>query len=456
MSETPFKRLVEPFYLDRINIPRYKSALANKFLPSARLVATTLHQARPTQSEYSQLFTYFAQALSRDLGLVASILNPDGTYKTCDCTTKDEDCFNIDIPQSDAFIRDRSCIAMPRSAASIKSFDCYLGAREQLNLFTHFADLHNVYGNNEEDAKSLRAESGDLLTSISPGSKYGNLPLVDPVSNCNSSLVASRCFKSGDKNINDGSVLAAMTTIWLRNHNNLAAMLRDLNPEWNDEKTYQEARKINIAQYQHVIYKEFLPMLIGKFISKSYGLLPLKEGYSYGYKPDLYSSISNEFITAAFRLHHLVNSYSSKADENLVAYDIGDISKGLFNLGDYAKDSNGIIRGLLLNTAYYSTPQINTILNNRLYEGYGILSSLGAINNQRGRDHGLAPYFKYRELCGLGTVKSWDDLTNIPKFIVDKLKTLYATVYDIDLYAGGVSELPVKDGLLGPTFSCRF
>ena len=32
---------------------------------------------------------------------------------------------------------------------------------------------------------------------------------------------------------------------------------------------------------------------------------------------------------------------------------------------------------------------------------------LVALNVQRGRDHGLAPYVKWRQLCGLRSVKSW-------------------------------------------------
>ena len=32
---------------------------------------------------------------------------------------------------------------------------------------------------------------------------------------------------------------------------------------------------------------------------------------------------------------------------------------------------------------------------------------LVALNVQRGRDHGLPPYVKWRQLCGLRSVKSW-------------------------------------------------
>jgi len=33
---------------------------------------------------------------------------------------------------------------------------------------------------------------------------------------------------------------------------------------WDSETIFQEARRITIAEYQHIIYNEFLPPLVGK------------------------------------------------------------------------------------------------------------------------------------------------------------------------------------------------
>ena len=38
---------------------------------------------------------------------------------------------------------------------------------------------------------------------------------------------------------------------------------------------------------------------------------------------------------------------------------------------------------------------------------------LVALNVQRGRDHGLAPYVKWRQLCGLRSIKSWKQFASI-------------------------------------------
>ena len=71
-----------------------------------------------------------------------------------------------------------------------------------------------------------------------------------------------------------------MHTIWMREHNRIADELHNLNPGWDDERLFQEARRIVIAEYQHIIYNEWLPLIIGSNGMTRIGMTPIKSGYS--------------------------------------------------------------------------------------------------------------------------------------------------------------------------------
>ena len=73
-------------------------------------------------------------------------------------------------------------------------------------------------------------------------------------------------IESGDDRANhNGPNLLMLHTIWLREHNRVAQNLVSLIPGRTDEFYFQEARRIVIAEYQHITFTEFLPALLGDF-----------------------------------------------------------------------------------------------------------------------------------------------------------------------------------------------
>ena len=84
------------------------------------------------------------------------------------------------------------------------------------------------------------------------------------------------CFQAGDIRANQNFLLLSFHLLFLREHNRLAELLPQLNPlKYNsDDIIFEEARRINIAQYQHIIYEKFLPELIGTYAVDLYELRP--------------------------------------------------------------------------------------------------------------------------------------------------------------------------------------
>lgn len=81
-------------------------------------------------------------------------------------------------------------------------------------------------------------------------------------------------------------------------------MLAQLNPRWSDELLFYEARRIVIAKLQHVIYKEWLPIVIGSERMIRFGLHLTEDGYSIDFNPEVNPRITSEFSTAAMRFGH--------------------------------------------------------------------------------------------------------------------------------------------------------
>lgn len=97
-----------------------------------------------------------------------------------------------------------------------------------------------------------------------------------------------------------------MHTVWMREHNRVADLLFELNPGWNDEILYQESRRLVTAEMQHIVFNEFLPIIIGRNAMRAFGLFLNPNGYGMGYSVETNPGITSAFATAAFRLHTLI------------------------------------------------------------------------------------------------------------------------------------------------------
>lgn len=258
------------------------------------------------------------------------------------------------------------------------------------------------------------------------------------------------CFLSGDTRVNEQMSLASMHTLFNREHNRIARGLKKINGHWNDEKLFQEARKIMGGILQKITYEDYLPKIIGKD-----GLLPYQ-----GYQFDVNTGIFNEFSTAAYRYgHSQIRPFFDLLDSgyNPIAKPV-PLIKMFFNNRFIQKHGiEPILLGLLANVSQTVDPFLAEGITKHLFERkHSPGLDLSALNIQRGRDHGLAGYNKYRELCGLKIADTFEDTSKEIKKAEHRktLEKLYKTPHHVDLWVAGLAEDPLPDASVGPTFKC--
>jgi hypothetical protein len=388
-------------------------------LPSAREVSNAVSsQTGNTENDkgLSDMFWLWGQFLDHDINHTA---------------VNESDGANINIPtgdpQFDPNASGDQSMVFNRSNASIDS----TGNRQQTNDITALIDGSNVYGSDAETASELRSyEGGKLKTGAD------NLLPTRPGSNQ---------FYAGDVRVNEHGGLTSMHTLWMREHNRVADQLAQQNPEWGDEKLYQEARSTVIAEIQAISYNEFIPELLGEQTLGAYQ----------GYDAEVDPQISNAFATAAYRFgHSMLSPTLLRLGEDGKPIEQGNLSlRDAFFQPDRVKEAGiePFLRGFSSQTAQALDPLVIDDVRNFLFgEPSQGGFDLAALNIQRGRDHGLPSYNDSREALGLERITSFDD----PIFANDfgeKLAQVYSNPDEIDMWVGGLAEQPAGDSLVGET-----
>lgn len=177
---------------------------------------------------------------------------------------------------------------------------------EQMTVVTSFLDLSLVYGNSEQQSVPIRAFYGGRLLVVERRGYEWPPQAQNSTASCDAQNINEICYRTGDVRTNQNPGLAILQIILMREHNRIADVLQTINPHWDDELTYQEARRINIAQYQQIIYYEWLPIFLGvSNMVKNRLIYQIEPGsYVNDYDPIIDPSVLNSHATAAFRYFH--------------------------------------------------------------------------------------------------------------------------------------------------------
>lgn len=425
------QRLAPNDYADNI------SAISGSNRVSARVVSNQVHnqdegESIPNSFGGSDFVWQWGQFMDHDLDLT------DGAEESAD----------IIVPEGDALFdpAGTGSVVIPFNRAL---FDPDSGTatdnpREQENEITSWIDGSMVYGSDDERAEALRDPDNRHLLAVSEG----NLLPFNTTGLTNANIGTDVLFLAGDVRANEQIGLTVMHTLFVREHNRMAAILLDNNPDADQDDVFETARRLLVGKIQYITYNEWLPVLLGA------NAIPAYTAYDESLNPTIY----NEFSVAAFRLGHTM------LNENLLRLDDegNEIAEGNLALADgffagvslltEEDDIDPFLRGLASQTHQAVDEKIVTDIRNFLFgqPGAGGLD-LASLNIQRGRDHGVPSYNALRAAMGLTARASFSEVSSDAE-VVAALEATYDSVDDIDLWTGGLSEDAVTGSQLGELF----
>jgi hypothetical protein len=436
---TPYARLTAPNYADGIGSMRSG--------PGARFVSNRVFndtgQTLFSENAVSQVGWMWGQFVDHTLDLQDETAAEEADIP-----------FNASDPL-ETFQNDTGAIQFARTPAAPGTGTSTSNPRQQINTVNSFIDGWNIYGGTLDREEWLRdgPYDGDLSNNdaqmvlingyLPTEAARGSDPLTAPPMDLMGPLVGNpqNAIVAGDVRANENLALTALTTLFVREHNRIASMVPQTLPE---QTRFDIARRVVGAEEQYITYNEFLPAM-------GVNLPPYQ-----GYDPNVNPSITNEFATVGFRGHSGVNGelqaiapnghwsatrLQQFADQGIEIDSLPDgtdtqltipMTDAFGNPGLLPKVGLGpLFRGVAANPGYKNDEQIDNEFRSILFQvpGPGTdpgqcagqlpppagcfedVQDLGAIDIQRGRDHGMPTYNQLRVAVGLPAVTSYTQVT---------------------------------------------
>jgi peroxidase len=331
---------------------------------------------------------------------------------------------NIIVPPGDPVFTVGTTIAMTRDTRSPVTDTI-------INTVAGYLDLSQLYGSTTAVAASLMNTDGTLKSSDNGQA----LPIVND------------SFVTGDPRVMENPELTALTTLFMREHNFWVGALRSTHPNWTGQQLYNMAKAITTAEYQNIVYQEFVPLVVGSAVG------PFK-----GYDSTVNAQVTQEFSTAAFRMGHSeVSDTQQGIDNNGNVVFSQSLADAFFNTPEI-DEANGIdplIRSIGTDfseaTDVYSVGVLRNLLFAGLVGGEVDQIDLIAIDIRRESDVGLGTLNQTRRAIGLAPYTSFAQLTSDP-VLQRSFQTVYGNIGKVDLFMGGLAEKHAPGAVVGPTF----
>jgi hypothetical protein len=349
----------------------------------------------------------------------------------------------------EVFRNDLGVIPFTRSAAAPGSGTSTSNPRQQTNTVNSYISGWPVYGGTNTRLDWLRQGTVDgnpannsasllLPSNYLPRRTTRGDPSSAPAMDVDGRLLANpnNAAVAGDVRANENIALQATHTLFAREHNRIVSQLPNT---LSEEDKFQIARRVVGAEEQFITYNEFLPAM---------GItLPAYGGYNSG----INTTLSNEFATVGYRAHSQIHGefevetnssrYNQAALDALrgqgveVEVDGAETTLGVpLNAAFFNPDLlqqiqlGPMLEALGEESQYKNDEQIDNQLRSTLFQvpvsgNPGCLDGptlpqcfqgvvdLGAIDIERGRDHGMPTYNQLRQAYGLPARTSFAQIT---------------------------------------------
>lgn len=412
--------------------------------PNPRLLSNIIFdqpELLPEPMALSDFTWVFGQFIDHDIGLTEGSAEP----------------MNILVPQGDPDFDPLGFgtvnIRMSRNAFMEGTGTNVDNPRQYANGITAFIDGSAVYGSDEERANWLRSfvdgkmkvSSGNLLPYNTTDGEFSSEVDPDAPHMADDVGMASRLFVAGDVRANENPLLLSFHTLFVREHNRRATLIKASNPDWTDEQIFQLARKYVSGLIQAVVYNEWLPAMGINL-----------EDYT-GYDETINPQLSNTFTAAAFRVGHtLLNSVIRRVDDTGNELPQGHLP---LRFGFFNPTALPEVGGL---EPYFAGmgQQVQQTMDSRIVDdvrnflfgppGAGGLD-LAAININRGRDRGLPTLNAIRQAYGLAPYFFLEQINSDFNVYTQLFQAYFGDINKVDPWIGMLAEARAENELFGPT-----
>jgi hypothetical protein len=352
----------------------------------------------------------------------------------------------------ESFRNDLGRISFTRDAVAAGTGTGPGNPREQVNTVSAYIDGSSVYGDSTTRMEWLREGLVDgNLANNGPRLVLDNgfLPRANARGNAATApetrvdgllrLAPQNAVIAGDVRANENIALTATHTLFAREHNRIVVALP---VSLGAEERFEIARRVVGAEQQYITYNEFLPAL-------GVDLSPYA-----GYQQDVNAGLGNEFASVAYRAHSMIHgefelavepgTYTPAELDGLQAEGVTAVqgedelelavplNAAFFN-PELLRDLGlgPVLASLSAEPQYRNDEQIDNALRSVLFQLPGPTApdpaacfedpsaqgcfqgvvDLGAIDVQRGRDHGMPTYNGLRRAVGLRPKRSFRAIT---------------------------------------------